>query len=349
MTADSKQCVCLYMLYTRLTMHDSSRRMHTAGTHRRRASRMLGTAAVALLLAAPAQAQVTPSLRSQLVGHWRLVATETLREGDAPVSVLGPSPLGTIIYTADGHVQAHLTPRERPVVRPADASVADARALARYTAYFGRFAVDEATRTVTHRRDGTFAPGERDIVRTIDLTGNRLMLTTPATSVNARTQYTRITWERLPAAPVAAPFTAAARQAVAGTWALVDHRTTLASGEVRQNFGPAPRGLFIFHPDGHTAVQIVNPDRPDAPPATAAEADLRALHRTYLAYFGTYDVDPATKQIVVHTTADLNPMNTGADQARYYSFEGDFMYLQPPPAAGAAGGSQSRITWRRVQ
>lgn len=329
-------------------MRDSKRRMGAAGMPTRRVTQWMGTAVVAVLMTALPQGQ-TP-LRSQLVGHWRLVATETVREGGAPVATLGPSPLGTILYTPDGHMQAHLTPRDRPKVRPADAPLAEARALARYTAYFGRFAVDEATRTVTHRRDGTFVPGERDIVRTIALDGNRLVLTTPATSVNARTQYTRITWERLPSAPVAAGFTAAARREVAGTWALVDHRTTLATGDVRQAFGPSPQGLFVFHPDGHAAVQIVNPDRPDVSPDQAAEADVRALHRTYLAYFGSYDVDPATKKIVVHTTADLNPMNTGVDQIRYFTFEGDLMYLQPPPAPGAAGGQQvSRITWRRVR
>lgn len=314
--------------------------------HTQLRTRWVATAVAALMMAALPQGQAT--LRSQLIGHWRLVSAETIREGEPPASTLGPAPSGTIVYTADGHMQAHLTPSERPKVRPADAPLADARALARYTAYFGRFAVDETTRTVTHRRDGTFVPGERDFVRTIDLTGNRLVLTTPATSVNARTQYTRITWERLPSAPAAQGFAATARRDVAGTWELVEHKTTMANGEVRRNFGPTPTGLFIFHPDGHTAVQIVNPERPDAAPATAVDADLRALHRTYLAYFGTYDVDPATKKIVVHTTADLNPMNTGTDQIRYYSFDGDLMYLQPPAAAGGSG-PQSRITWRRVR
>lgn len=311
----------------------------------RRVTQWVGPAILAALMTALPQGQ--SSLRSQLVGHWRLVAAETIREGDALTAALGPAPLGTIIYTADGHVQAHLTPRDRPVLRPADAPLAEAHALARYTAYFGRYAVDDVTRTVTHRREGTFVPGERDIVRTIELEGNRLVLTTPATSVNARTQYTRITWERMPSAPVAAGFTAAARREVAGTWALVDHRTTLPTGEVRKNFGPAPRGLFIFHPDGHTAVQIVDPDRPDARPDEATEAELRSLHRTYLAYFGSYDVDPSTKRIVIHTTADLNAVNTGIDQIRGYSFDGDLMYLQPP--AATAGAPVSRITWRRVQ
>ena len=78
-----------------------------------------------------------------------------------------------------------------------------------------------------------------------------------------------------------------------------------------------------------------------------SDDELRALARTYLAYFGTYDVDPATKKIVVHTTSDFNPMNTGVDQIRFYEIDGDLLYLQPPPSA--AGGQQSRITWRRVR
>lgn len=301
-------------------------------------------------LSAMAVPQGQTSLRSQLIGHWRLVSTETVREGEAQPSSLGPSPVGTIVYTSDGHMQAHLTPATRSRVRPAEASAAGARALARYTAYFGRFSVDEASRTVTHRRDGTFGPGARDFVRTVEVNGNRLVLTTPPTSVNAKTQFARITWERLPAAPVAATYDAAARRVVAGTWELVEHKTTMANGEVRRSFGPSPKGLFFFHPDGHTAVQIVNPDRPTTTLDAASDDDIRALHRTYLAYFGSYDVDPATKKIVVHTTADLNPMNTGADQIRFFEFDGDLMYLQPPPAPAAAGGQQvSRITWRRVK
>ena len=305
-------------------------------------------AALALAFVVVPQGQAT--LHSQLIGHWRLVSTETVREGEVPASTLGPSPLGTIVYTTDGHVQAHLTPQGRVSLRPYDASPTEARALSRYTAYFGRFAVDEAGRTVTHRRDGSFVPGERDIVRSVDLAGNRLVLTTPTTLVNGKTQFTRITWERLPAAPVAPTYVAAARREVAGTWALVEHKTTLPSGEVRRSFGPTPKGLFIFHPDGHTSVQIENPDRPATTPDRASDDDVRVLHRTYLAYFGTYDVDAATRKIVVHTTADLNPLNTGADQIRFYEFDGDLMYLQPAPAAASAGPQpQSRITWRRVK
>lgn len=306
-----------------------------------------GTCVLAVIaLAAAPDGQAT--LRSQLIGHWRLVGTDQVVEGRA--AVRGPNTVGTIVYTADGHMQAHLTEPDRPKVRAAEATPAQARALARYTAYFGTFTVDERAGTVTHHRDGTFAPGERDFVRTIELAGNRLTLVTPPTVVNGVRQHARIIWERLPAAAATAPFAPAARQAVAGTWELVEHKTTLTTGEVRRAFGTTPRGLFIFHPDGHTAVQIVDPNRPATPLATASDADIAALARTYLAYFGTYDVDPATKTIVVHTVSDLNPLNSGVDQIRFYEFDGDLMYLQPPPTPQPGGGQQrSRITWRRVR
>ena len=309
----------------------------------RLATTVLGTAIAVTLMTAPPQGQAT--LRAQLVGHWRLVSTEQVRDG-TPVAAPDAVPSGTIVYTTDGRMQAQLTTVVRPRVRPADASADQARAIARYTAYFGTFTVDEAARSVTHHRDGSFAPGERDFVRSIALAGQRLVLTTPTTMVEGTPRFTRITWERLPAADVAASFSAEARRAVAGTWELVEHQTTLPDGEVRRNFGPMPKGVFVFHPDGHTAVQIVNPDRPAAPLDRASDDEVRALERTYLAYFGSFDVDPATKKIVVHTTSDLNPMNSGTDQVRYYEMDGDLMYLRP---AAAAGAPASRITWRRVK
>lgn len=306
------------------------------------------TAVLGALLVTAAPAGQT-SLRAGLVGHWRLVGVDQHRDGQPVTQSLGPAPVGMLSYTADGHVLAHLTPATRPKVRAAEATADDLRALARYTAYFGTFDVDETARTVTHHRDGSFAPGERDLVRQVSLDGTRLVLTTPPTVVNGERRHSTITWERLPAAAVDSGYQAAARQAVAGTWALVDHRTILATGEVRHAFGPTPRGLFVFHADGHTSVQIADAARPETPLDRATPDDLRAFARSYLAYFGRYDVDPATRKIVVHTTADLNPLNTGVDQIRFFTIEGDQMVLQPPPQPVAGGQQVSRITWRRVR
>ena len=61
------------------------------------------------------------TLRARLIGQWRLVGTEQVREGEPS----GPSPaaatLGLITYTADGHMLAQLAPATRPKVRAADA------------------------------------------------------------------------------------------------------------------------------------------------------------------------------------------------------------------------------------
>ena len=311
----------------------------------------MGLTAVSMLTMHVPGGAAQGTLRAQLIGHWRLVSSEQLREGEAPVFSLGPSPVGMISYTADGHMLAQLSSTIRPKVRAADATAEQQRELLRtYTAYFGTFDVDETARTVTHHRDGSQVPGERDFVRTIDLRGNRLVLTTPTTVVDGTKRFARITWERLGVAPVVAPHVAAARAAVAGTWELVEHKTTMANGDVRRSFGASPKGLFIFHEDGHTTVQIVNPDRPGTTLAVASDDEVRALSRSYLAYFGTFDVDLATKKIVVHTIGDLNPANGGVDQIRFYDLQGDMLYLRPPPTPVAGGGQQvSRITWRRVK
>ncbi len=304
----------------------------------------VGVAIAIAVPGAPTTGQDT--LRSRLIGQWRLISTEQVREGE-PATSTGANPVGLITYTADGHMLAQLGPSGRPKVRPADATPAQVRELLRtQTSYFGTFTVDERAGVVTHHRDGSQVPGERDFVRTIDLSGTRLVLTTPTTVVNGKKRFARITWERVTTAPAVAPNVAEARKAVAGTWALVEHKTTAADGTVTRAFGTSPRGLFIFGLDGYTTVQIVNPDRPPTPLDTATDDEARALSRTYLAYFGTYDVDPATRKIVVHTISDLNPMNSGGDQIRFYEIDGDTMYLQPPPSAT---GSVSRITWRRVR
>ena len=206
------------------------------------------------------------TLRAKLIGQWRLVSTEQVREGEPSTpGAMGTSPLGLITYTADGHMLAQLAPASRPKVRAADASPAEVKELLRtHTSYFGTYTVDERTRTVTHHRDGSQVPGERDFVRTIDLSGQRLMLTTPTTVVDGKKRFARITWERVAPAPAAPPYQASARRAVAGTWELVEHKTTMANGEVRRAFGPNPKGLFIFGEDGYTTVQIINPERPSA-------------------------------------------------------------------------------------
>jgi hypothetical protein len=60
-----------------------------------------------------------------------------------------------------------------------------------YIAYFGTYTVDEATATVTHHRHDSLQPGDKgDLVRRYELTGDRLVLRAPNSTLE-------VTWERI--------------------------------------------------------------------------------------------------------------------------------------------------------
>ena len=223
------------------------------------------------------------TLRAKLIGQWRLVSTEQVREGEpATPGAMGTSPLGLITYTADGHMLAQLAPASRPKVsrrrcltRRGERVAAHAHQLFR-DLHRGRA---HPHGDPSPRRQ----PGARRARLRADHRSRRAsasMLTTPTTVVDGKKRFARITWERVTPAPAAPPYQASARMAVAGTWELVEHKTTMASGEVRRAFGPNPKGLFIFGEDGYTTVQIVNPERPAAALDTASDDELRTLART---------------------------------------------------------------------
>jgi hypothetical protein len=81
-----------------------------------------------------------------------------------------------------------------------------------------------------------------------------------------------------------------------GCWTLRSCRSVRENGEVSYPFGQNATGLLLYTPDNHMAVQIAAADRgsigADNPPSPAAGAEQRAnAFSTYLAYFGTYEVE----------------------------------------------------------
>lgn len=72
-------------------------------------------AAVFLLLAAPAAAHPTVSIKSPLIGTWQLEQYVDAPEGGTPVYAFGNFPVGLLVFTADGHVSISLM-RNPPAV-----------------------------------------------------------------------------------------------------------------------------------------------------------------------------------------------------------------------------------------
>jgi hypothetical protein len=126
---------------------------------------------------------------ADLVGTWHLVAIEMRDEHSewAPAPMAG-RPVGMLMYDARGNMAVQITTDPLPTEGNRGAFEFENG----YLAYFGTYAVDEASETITHRRAAknyTF-DGDADLVRHYALDGEGLTLTT----VPAETF--RLRWER---------------------------------------------------------------------------------------------------------------------------------------------------------
>ncbi len=162
--------------------------------------RSLGLGLLLTIVGVALPAQSAPTV----VGTWKLIS---MRVPDSTGSVMptwDDRPAGLIMYSADGHMSAHLydTRRAKLGANPAAADPAVARAafLGLFT-YFGRYTVDTVARTVTHTVAGAFDPGwvGGKLVRGYRfLPGNRIELTVVTDYTGARPKRpTVLVWERV--------------------------------------------------------------------------------------------------------------------------------------------------------
>ena len=137
--------------------------------------------------AASRQTSARDDVRQRFIGSWRLISIES----QTPNPGLGDHPVGLIYYDATGHMAVQIMsnrPRPTWTGRPTPEQALDA--IQSYAAYYGTYTVDEASKTVTHHREGTLTPGAVDFVRRYEFSGDRLILTPVDTD-------THLTWERL--------------------------------------------------------------------------------------------------------------------------------------------------------
>ncbi len=122
-----------------------------------------------------------------------------------------------------------------------------------------------------------------------------------------------------------------------GTWRYV---VTLIDGKVRDNRGVNPKGIIIYQPSGHMAVQVV-PDKPreKAGQEPTPEESRNAL-ADCIAYFGTFSVDERAQTVTHHRQGSVQPSDTG-DIVRGFSFEGNRLTLRPI-------GTTQDVVWERI-
>ena len=129
-----------------------------------------------------------------------------------------------------------------------------------------------------------------------------------------------------PASPGILPL----HQRLLGAWRLVAIEYRGAHGETRDPFyQPNSTGLIVYDRSGWMSVQISAPYRPALPipddrttaQATEAPTAKSAAFDSYYAYFGRWDVEPVTSQVIHHVQRSLLPAENGNDYAQTVSFE----------------------------
>jgi hypothetical protein len=130
-----------------------------------------------------------------------------------------------------------------------------------------------------------------------------------------------------------------------GNWRLVsfvnfdDQGATTAS--------PFTGGRIMYDAAGQMAAQLTHADRPPLPPG-ASETQRAAAYSGYVAYYGAYDIDPATAKVTHHVEGSTNPGWPNTDLIRYFEFAdgGNTLKLSIRNAGGRITGT---LTWARIR
>jgi hypothetical protein len=172
--------------------------------------RMYVVALGCLIAATPCFAQGAPKaprgqVGKMIVGTWRMVSAETrLVDGSGPATFpRGKSPSGFIIYDAQGrmYVQIMNSDETRPP-RKGESTMTEkeqAQAYTSYTAYFGRYTINEEDQSVTHHVEGSVNPRNigNAMHRFVEVSQDRLSLNTFAKGQDGRQRVTLRMWERV--------------------------------------------------------------------------------------------------------------------------------------------------------
>jgi len=134
-----------------------------------------------------------------LVGTWKLLsAASQTSSGERNEAPYGPSPSGLLTYTADGRVTALISYGGRKLLQARAAVEEQAEAFKTFLAYAGRYTLrgDQITHHIEVSSIQNYA--NQDLVRTITLAGDQIILLTPPTLVNGKVQTVELVWQRLP-------------------------------------------------------------------------------------------------------------------------------------------------------
>ncbi len=139
--------------------------------------------------------------------------------------------------------------------------------------------------------------------------------------------------------------------ALVGTWKLARIELLGPGGEVLPapappSFGsPGPIGVMFYGPGGHFGVTIMQSGRPRYAGAQPTPEEAKKALAGFIAYFGTYGADAASRTLTHHVEGSLHPNDTGSLEQSAFQLSGGQLTLTP---AHQRAGSRWRSLWERV-
>jgi hypothetical protein len=144
------------------------------------------------------------------------------------------------------------------------------------------------------------------------------------------------------------PPTAMAEQIV-GTWRLVSIYEENAGGYDIDQFGLAPRGLFMVDRQGNYSFQIMSNDgrrlSAATPPAVVPVRGDGLLEA--MTYFGAYSIDEAKRRLTLHVTHCLFRSCDRTDRTAELKIRGDMLELTSAVEPSPTGAASSYTVWKR--
>jgi hypothetical protein len=135
-----------------------------------------------------------------------------------------------------------------------------------------------------------------------------------------------------------------------GTWKLKSQVWTVtATGEKVYQMGEHPNGYLGYSADGrmYAIITAENRVKPDA--ANPTDEQRVKLHRTMIAYGGTYTVQ--ADKVIHHVDISWNEFRTGADQVRFFKLDENILTITTAPFKSAQDGREGRsvLVWEKVK
>jgi hypothetical protein len=125
-----------------------------------------------------------------------------------------------------------------------------------------------------------------------------------------------------------------------GAWKLVSYERRTAAGDLEYPMGAHPVGRIAYDPLGRMSAQLMRADRPHFQSSPGSAEEKIAAYDGYVAYYGSYTVNPANHTVVHHVEASLNPNWVGTDLTRSYEFSGSQLILST---------AEIRLVWERAR